>query len=88
MKKFLQKNLVQFLTLFGLLMSVYGGWVASRAVIISPQQADEVSGTVWRQNAALKRSLVDQSNSASRGLILIVFGSALQAIGIVASFKR
>jgi hypothetical protein len=69
--------------LLGLALTGIGAWVAAKAVIISSEQAQELSATKWNANEALRESLIAQSRSAQRGLWLIVFGTFFQVIGTV-----
>lgn len=67
-------------TLFGLLLTLAGAAIAARAVILSEAQADEISGTYYDRNDALKRNLLSQSRRAQSGLRLIAAGTFLQAL--------
>ena len=67
--------------LVGLLLTWIGAFIAAKAVIITNEQADILSGTYFDGNNALKDSLIRQSNSAKTGLSLIAAGTGLQFIG-------
>jgi hypothetical protein len=58
------------LSLIGLLLTGIGAFIAARAVIISEEQAEELSGTYVVANVALYKALPAQSRAArgpSRG---------------------
>jgi hypothetical protein len=70
------------LSLLGLLLTGYGAFVASRAVIISDEQAKILSDAYFGDNNALRDALKAQSRSARNGILRVVFGTALQVIGL------
>ena len=70
-------------TAAGLALTAIGAAITARAVIITEQQATELSSTMWNGNAKLKASLIRQSGGAKYGLWLVVAGTVLQLIGIV-----
>jgi hypothetical protein len=70
-----------WISLFGLLLTGVGAFVAARAVIISERQATDLATTKWDMNVELGNSLVDQSKSARNGLWLVVAGTVFQVIG-------
>jgi hypothetical protein len=70
-----------WISLFGLLLTGIGAFVASRAVIIGEKQAADLATTKWDMNVNLKNSLLGQSKSARNGLALVVAGTVFQAIG-------
>jgi hypothetical protein len=70
-----------WISLFGLLLTGVGAFVAARAVIISERQATDLATTKWDINAELRNSLLDQSKSARNGLALVVVGTVFQVIG-------
>jgi hypothetical protein len=70
-----------WISLFGLLLTGAGAFVAARAVIISEKQATDLASTKWGMNVELRNSLLDQSKSARNGLALVVVGTVFQVIG-------
>jgi hypothetical protein len=70
-----------WISLFGLLLTGIGAFVATRAVIISERQATDLASTKWDMNVQLRNSLLDQSKSARNGLALVVVGTVFQVIG-------
>lgn len=81
-------TVIVILNLGGLLLAALGALVAARAVIISDQQANAISGTYWDDNAALKEALLAQSRSARNGLVMVMLGALLQAAAIAAPLLR
>ena len=71
-----------WLNLIGLLLTGGGAFVAARAVIISDEQAQLLSGTYWNGNNTLRDALLAQSRSARNGLLCVVFGTALQVAAV------
>ncbi len=72
------------LVLVGLILTAWGAYVAAVAVIINDQIAEAIATTYWRLNEELRTSLIQQSQSARCGLLLIVGGTAVQFVGTVA----
>jgi hypothetical protein len=73
------------LLLIGLGLTALGAYLAAQSVIISEQDANDLASTKWDRNERLKKSLIDQSQSAKRGLMLVVLGTAFQAVGTIIS---
>jgi hypothetical protein len=71
------------LNLFGLVLTGVGAFVTAQAVIISDEDAKSLSRTAWDGNEALYGAFLAQSRNAWRGLICVVFGTALQAIALI-----
>jgi hypothetical protein len=76
---------VALLLLMGLCLTAFGAYIASRGVIISEQDATELASPKWDMNERLRKSLIDQSQNAKLGLMLVVVGTAFQAFGTVLS---
>jgi hypothetical protein len=70
-----------WISLFGLLLTGVGAFVAARAVIVSERQAADLASTKWDMNVKLRNSLLDQSKSARNELALVVIGTVFQVIG-------
>jgi hypothetical protein len=75
--------IVTILNLSGLAFTGIGAFVAARAVIISDEQAELLSGTYYNGNKALRDALLAQSRSAQTGLLFVVFGTALQTAALI-----
>jgi hypothetical protein len=71
------------LNLLGLILTGVGAFITALAVIISDKQADELSGTYFDGNEALRTALLQQSRSASKGLWFVVVGTGLQAAALI-----
>ncbi|SNB53758.1 hypothetical protein SAMN05414138_1022 [Rhodoplanes sp. JGI PP 4-B12] len=69
--------------LVGLLFTGIGAWIASRAVIITHEQATQLSGPYYGGNNALRDSLLTQSHAARKGLWCIVAGTGLQMVALI-----
>jgi hypothetical protein len=65
------------------LLTGIGAFVTARAVIISDEQADLLSGTVGDKNKALRAAFLVQSRSARNGLYCIVGGTLLQVFALI-----
>ena len=74
------------LNLVGLLLTAIGAFVASRAVIISHEQATQLSMQTYSGNNALRDALLAQSRAARRGLSFIVGGTGLQIVALIYAF--
>ena len=72
----------------GLGLTAIGAAIAARAVIISDDQATELSKTMWDANVKLKANLIRQSRGAMRGLWLVVAGTLLQLLGVLLPLAR
>ena len=70
----------------GLLLTGVDVGIAAKAVIIPDAVADSLSATYWDYNGPMRNALKDQSRAARNGLLLVVAGTVLQAIAIVAPF--
>jgi hypothetical protein len=75
-----------WLGLIGLIFTGGGAFVASRAVIITDEQAEILSGTYWGGNNAFRDALKSQSHHARTGLLCVVVGTALQAFALLWPF--
>lgn len=65
----------------GLALDIVGVVVLARAVIINKETAVNLAATKWGGNKALEEALLQQSRDAKRGLVFIVSGFVLQAVG-------
>jgi hypothetical protein len=74
------------LALIGLGFTGIGAFIASRAVIISEEQAEILSGNYYGGNNAFRDALRAQSRSARSGLLFVVAGTAFQAAAILLAF--
>jgi hypothetical protein len=73
------------LLVVGLALTAIGALVAAKAVIISSNKAQILSGTDWGHNQALRNSLIEQSRSARFGLLLVFAGTIFQVVGTLLS---
>lgn len=67
--------------LLGLVLTAVGAGVAAQAVIITESQARDLAATKWDSNEELKNALLDQSQKAKWGLVVIVIGTLFQIAG-------
>jgi len=67
MLRFLLGYLDSGLLIVGLLLTLLGAWMTSRAVIIDEKTASDLAGTYWGSNERLKKALLDQSRGARLG---------------------
>jgi hypothetical protein len=70
-----------WISLFRLLLTGVGAFIAARAVITSERQATALASAKWDINVGLRNSLLDQSKTARNGLALVVVGTVFQVIG-------
>src|SRR5262249_55303036 len=73
------------LNLVGLALTAIGAGLAAWNVIITPEQAEALSGTYYNGNNALRDALLAQSRGARTGLWFVVAGTALQAVALIIS---
>jgi hypothetical protein len=69
--------------LVGLALTAIGAAITAGAVILTETQAAALSRTMWDENEELKKALLNQSQKAKWGLIIIVIGTLLQIAGTV-----
>jgi hypothetical protein len=72
------------LNFLGLLLIGFGAYITARAVIISDEQAELLSGTYYDGNNSLRDALKAQSRSARNGLLCVVCGTVLQMLALLA----
>jgi hypothetical protein len=78
------KNVGVACSVLGLCIAALGALITARAVVISEERAQSLSETRWNGNSDLKASILSQSQSARRGLLLILTGTMFQIAGTLA----
>jgi hypothetical protein len=73
------------LSVAGLSVTALGAFIAAKAIIITEDQANQMSGTYWDGNDNPYRSLLAQSASARAGLLLVMAGTLGQIVGVIVS---
>jgi hypothetical protein len=66
----------------GLFAAALGAYVASRGVILTESQADDITVAIAGRNEHFKRAIITQSKTAQRGLQLVALGSTLQIVSL------
>ncbi|MGQ0701052.1 MAG: hypothetical protein ACT4PZ_22770 [Panacagrimonas sp.] len=69
----------------GLLMTMTGALIEASGAVVKRQEARQMAHTADDHNPKLEKAVINQSNQARRGFVLIAIGSLTHILGILAA---